>query len=141
MRKYNLKNLYKKYVTQFKKTQTRLMKKGLSKDVYDAPMMSIEDFNFAIEDYARNRTKATGFTNITRQLATSQFYARTIEQAINLRYILEDRGITNINGLPLTIENLRLFGLGALNDNLKESGVLSSYARRNYISYYVYDSD
>lgn len=140
MRSYDLIKLYRKYRRQFKKIQSRLIKKGLTEEVTDVNRMSIHDFKFQIDLYKETRVKATGFTNKVRQLATSPFYARTIEEAINLRNVLEERGITSINGMPLTVENLRIFGLGALNDNLKEAGVESSYARRNYISYYVYDS-
>lgn len=136
------KSQYERYVAQFERTKKHLIKRGFYKDVTDVQMMNREEFEWQIELFREKRTgKASGYTNVIRQLATSKFYARTIEQAENLRDTLQGLGVETVDGKPLTIENLRVFGLADLNEALKKKGIASSYARARYISYYVYDSE
>lgn len=135
------KTQYERYVAQFEKTKKYLQRRGLDSKATDVLMLNKREFEFQLNRYKETRTgKASGYTNFIRQLATSQFYPRTIGQAQNLKDTLESLGVKEVNGKPLTLTNLRIFGLEELNQALKDRGIDSSYARRNYISNYVYDS-
>lgn len=133
-------DIYGRYERQFLKTQIHLIKKGFDKSVYDIPMLSKAELEFKLGNFKQSRTSKSGFTNFIRQAVTSRFYERTIEQAKNLQDLLQSFGIEKINGKNISIENLRIFGLAELNEALKKAGYTDSYDRRDYISWFVYDS-
>lgn len=140
-RNYNattrLLNAYSKYVNQLNKRTAVWAKKGY---------IPVDPTPLSFEDFVANREllKAKGVNrgNITNMLISQQLYEFNSRQASALLEQLTNLGITEIDGVKITLDKLKsgmgYKALSELNKALKASGIDSGYERAQWITENVY---